>query len=263
VSMHQNRYGENGTRSRRYIVIGVALAGAAAMLIPLMNRTEASAATAQDVALNCRDGSPLLERCDFIQKTESLADGNSFRVSEVQSNCGGTEPDPFSLAATVTSDTEFQLGTGSFFNLSGSGALRDVFGGVAKSVQERFQITGFTEEKSDSIKISANVEPGERAAIYFRPKVVQAGGFLEATYKEAEDGTKVFFFPERNADNVLVRFPLIDENGKDPEGFYWVRRVKCQSAPSGAGDSPSSGFDTAGFGESTSFGVTDTPITVG
>src|SRR5690349_17722921 len=116
-------YTTDHPRTRRYLVIGATLALAAAGLAVAMSRSDASAATAGEVALHCRDGSPLLERCDFIQRTETTKSGDSFRVSEVQNNCDGTVADPFNLAVSVRSSTETQVETTSFFTLSGSQAF--------------------------------------------------------------------------------------------------------------------------------------------
>jgi hypothetical protein len=173
-------------------------------------------------------------------------------------NCDGTVPDPFSLSVSVRSSTEVRLESGAFFNVSGTPSLLDAIDATATSVKNRFKILGFREESSVTVTIRADVEPGQRAAIYFRPEVVESGGYLEAEYKEAQDGTKVFF-PEQNADTVLVRFPLANDNG-DPKGFYWIRSVPCLEnsrlvIP---------GFNTADFGElDGAFGVTDTPVATG
>ncbi|EEP73986.1 hypothetical protein MCAG_04313 [Micromonospora sp. ATCC 39149] len=253
------RRGRATSAKRRKIVVATAFALAAAALIPLMNRTNASAATPDEVSLHCRDGSPLLENCTFIQRREATAGGNSFRVSEVQNNCDGTVPDPFSLAVSVRSTTEVQLENGAFFNVSGTPSLLEAIGATATSVKNRFKILGFGEDSAVTVTIRADVEPGQRAAIYFRPEVVESGGYLEAEYKQAQDGTKVFFFPEQNADTVLVRFPLANDNG-DPKGFYWIRSMPCREnsrlvIP---------GFDTADFGGlDGAFGITDTPVAAG
>jgi len=248
-------------RVRRHLVIGTALALAAAGLIAAMSRSDASAATASEVALHCRDGSPLLEKCDFIQRTETTKSGDSFRVSEVQNNCDGTVADPFNLAISVRSSTQTQVETKSFFNLSGSQAFPGVFDGTASTVSERVKITGFREETATTVTIKAEVKPGERSAIYFRPEVVEVGGALQGTYKEATDGTKVFFFPERDADTVLVRFPLANDGG-DPKGFYWIRSIQCATGL-GVSRLQIPNFDTAGFGELDGFGITDTEVPVG
>ncbi len=252
-------YSAVSVRGRRYLVIGVTLTVAAAALIATMSRTNASAATADEVALHCRDGSALLEKCDFIQKSAVATNGDSFRVSEVQNNCDGTVPDPFSLAISVRSATEVKVDTRQFFQLSGTPSFPGVFDGTASTVSEKVKITGFREEIATTVTIKADVEPGKRGAIYFRPEVMESTGFLQATYKEAEsDGTKVFFFPERDADTVLVRFPLANDGG-DPKGFYWIRSVECVS--NSLLQVPD--FDTANFDELTGFGVTDTPVSVG
>lgn len=252
-------YRFSAARWRRYLVIGATLAVAAAAFIPIMNRTQASAATTSEVSVHCRDGSPLLDNCTFIQKAAGTKNGDSFRVSEVQNNCDGTQPDPFSLGITVTSSTQVQTETNTFFNVSGSGSFPGVFDGTAQTLSQKFKITGFREDTSTTVTIRAGVEPGTRAAIYFRPEVVEATGFLQATYKKAEaDGTKVFFFPEQNADTVLVRFPLALDNG-DPKGFYWIRSVECLSNSLVAIPD----FDTADFGTLTDFGVTDTEAALG
>jgi hypothetical protein len=255
-------YSTAAPRGRRYLVIGATLVVAAAALIAVMNRTNASAATASEVALHCRDGSPLLEKCDFIQRSATTKDGNSFRVSEPQNNCDGTEPDEFGLAVSVRSSVEALVDTNNFFRLSGSLSFPDVFDFTATTARERFNTLGFRDEVATTVTISAEVEPGTRAAIYFRPEVVEFAGFLEGTYKEATDGTKVFFFPERNADTVLLRFPLANDGG-DPKGFYWIRSVKCTNDGPGVSRLQIPNFDTAGFGELAGFGVSDTPITVG
>ncbi|TDC75839.1 hypothetical protein E1193_24840 [Micromonospora sp. KC606] len=243
-------------------MIGATLVVAAAALIAVMNRTNANAATASEVALHCRDGSPLLEKCDFIQRSMTTTDGNSFRVSEPQNNCDGTEPDEFGLAVSVRSSVETKVETNNFFRLSGTVSFPGVFDATGTAVSERFQTTGFRDETATTVTINAEVKPGHRGAIYFRPKVVEAAGFLEGTYKEATDGTKVFFFPERNADTVLVRFPLANDGG-DPEGFYWIREVECANDGPGVSRLQIPNFNTAGFGELAGFGVTDTPVTVG
>jgi hypothetical protein len=260
VSTYQvARRGRARSAKRRNIIIVTALALAAAALVPLMNRTNASAATPDEVSLHCRDGSPLLENCTFIQRREGTADGNSFRASEVQNNCDGTVPDPFSLSVRVQSSTEVRLENGGFFNISGTPSLLNAIDATATSVKNRFNILGFREDSSVTVTIRADVEPGQRAAIYFRPEVVESGGYLEAEYKEAQDGTKVFFFPEQNADTVLVRFPLANDNGT-PKGFYWIRSIPCLEnsrlvIP---------GFDTADFGGlDGAFGITDTPVATG
>lgn len=252
-------------RSRRYLVIGTTLAIAAAGLTAAMSRSDANAATAGEVALHCRDGSPLLEKCDFIQRSETIKNGDSFRVSEVQNNCDGTVADPFNLAVSVRSSTETKVETRDFFTLSGSQAFPGVFDGTASTVSERVRITGFREETATTVTVKAEVRPGERAAIYFRPEVVEVAGALQGTYKEATDGTKVFFFPERDADTVLVRFPLAADGG-DPKGFYWVRSIVCGGATAdaaGVSRLQIPGFDTAGFGELDGFGVIDTEVTAG
>jgi hypothetical protein len=239
-------------------VISTTLALAAAGLIAAMSRGDASAATANEVALHCRDGSPLLEKCDFIQRAEVAKNGDSFRVSEVQNNCDGTAPDPFALAISVRSAAEVMVETTRFLQLGGTGSFPGVFDATASAVSEKVKIIGFQEEKATTVTINAQVEPGERAAIYFRPEVMESAGFLQATYKDAEaDGTRVFFFPEREADTVLVRFPLANDGG-DPKGFYWVRRIKCLSGSK----LQIPNFDTAGLGELAGFGITDTAATV-
>jgi hypothetical protein len=51
-------------------------------------------------------------------------------------------------------------------------------------------------------------------------------GFLRATYKEAQDGQKVFFSPSEGATSVHVFYPQILKNGT-PDGRLWLRNVKC------------------------------------
>jgi hypothetical protein len=246
-----------GTRRRRYLAIGATLAVAAAALITTMSRNDASAATASEVALHCRDGSPLLEKCDFIQKVAVAKNGNSFRVSEVQNNCDGTKADPFSLAISVRSATEVKVETRNFFTIVGAQSFPGVFDTTASTVSEKVKITGFREETATTVTIKADVEPGERAAIYFRPEVMESAGFLQATYQDAEaDGSRVFFFPERDADTVLIRFPLANDGG-DPKGFYWIRRIECVS--NSLLQIPD--FETAEFGELADFGINDTEVT--
>lgn len=254
-----------GARSRRHLAIAATFAVAAAGLIAAMSRTDANAATANDVALHCRDGSPVLENCDFIQKTLTETKGNSFRVSEVQGNCGQTDADPFEFAVTVQSAAEALVETEKFSRIGGTLGFPGVFDLVASAVSEKVKIIGFSEEVTTTTTIKSEVEPGKRAAIYFRPDVMESAGFLEATYKEAEaDGTKVFFFPARDASTVLARFPIGNDNG-DPKGFYWIRTVDCAGNTSDLGGVSRiqiPNFDTADFGALSGFGVVDTPITV-
>jgi hypothetical protein len=57
-------------------------------------------------------------------------------------------------------------------------------------------------------------------------KRTDVSGFLRATYKEEQDGQKVFFSPSEGAATVHAFYPQILKNGT-PDGRLWLRNVKC------------------------------------
>ena len=57
-------------------------------------------------------------------------------------------------------------------------------------------------------------------------KRTDVSGFLKATYKEAQDGQKVFFSPSEGGTSVHVFYPQLLKNGT-PDGRLWLRNVQC------------------------------------
>ncbi len=57
-------------------------------------------------------------------------------------------------------------------------------------------------------------------------KRTDVSGFLKATYKDAQDGQKVFFSPNEGATSVHVFYPQLLPSGT-PDGRLWLRNVQC------------------------------------
>ncbi|MDX3385490.1 hypothetical protein PV682_29095 [Streptomyces niveiscabiei] len=219
-----------GTRTRKHrsrkkrITLALAPVAALAVAIPLMN--SAGAATPNEVSADCAADSDKLENCEFIDvqfKANSL--GPNQRVSPVTNNCGNTTAasKEFAVSTSVTRSIELEDG----FTVEGGTKLASsVFEvGVQFSTSE-INITRDEKTTGLSFERSDTVQPDSIAFFMWSAKRTDVSGFLRATYKDAQDGQKVFFSPSEGATSVHVFYPQILKNGT-PDGRLWLRNVKC------------------------------------
>ncbi|MBD9700777.1 hypothetical protein IHE56_01475 [Streptomyces sp. ID01-12c] len=219
------RSGNHRSKKKR-ITLALAPVVALGLAVPLMY--SAGAATPDEVATDCRTDSDKLENCEFVDvqvKRDSL--GPNERVTSVTDNCGvGTAATKtFSGTASVTRVIQLEDG----FNTDGSTKLASsVFEIGVKFATQEFNIKRDDTTSSFSFSRSDTVKADHVAFFMWSHKRTDVSGFLKATYKEAQDGQKVFFSPSENATSVHVFYPQLLPSGT-PDGRLWLRNVKCDT----------------------------------
>ncbi|GAQ52146.1 hypothetical protein [Streptomyces acidiscabies] len=212
-------------RSRKKrITLMLAPVAALAVVIPLMN--SAGAATPNEVTADCSADSDKLENCEFVDvqfKANTL--GPNERVSPVTDNCGntGTASKTFSVSTSVTRTIQLEEGftAGSDTKLASSVFEIGIkFSTTEINITRDDKTTGLSFDRSDT------VQPDSIAFFMWSAKRTDVSGFLRATYKDAQDGQKVFFAPSEGAATMHVFYPQILKNGT-PDGRLWLRNVKC------------------------------------
>ncbi|QOV37689.1 hypothetical protein IM697_04500 [Streptomyces ferrugineus] len=249
------------TRSHRSkkkrITLALAPLAAVAVAVPLMN--PAGAATPSEVAADCSADSEKLENCEFVDvqfKRDNL--GPNQRVSAVTDNCGSTATasKSFSVSASVTRIIQLEDG---FTAEAGTKLGNSVFEIGVKFSTSDINIT--RDDKTTTLEFSRTdtVQADSIAFFMWSAKRTDVSGFLRATYKEAQDGQKVFFAPSEGATSMHVFYPQILKNGT-PDGRLWLRNVKC-GTPEAAGlqNSTRALRSEPGFGEAGE-NVTDVEI---
>ncbi|MER6953255.1 MULTISPECIES: hypothetical protein [unclassified Streptomyces] len=217
-------------RSRRHrskkkrITLALAPVAALAVIVPLMN--QAGAATPSEVTADCSADSDKLENCEFVDvqfKANSL--GPNQRVSPVTQNCGTTTAatNTFSVSTSVTRTIQLEDG----FTVNADTKLGSSFFEIGiKFNTSEINITRDDKTTGLSFSRSDTVQPDNIGFFMWSAKRTDVSGFLRATYKEAQDGQKVFFAPSEGASTVHVFYPQILKNGT-PDGRLWLRNVKC------------------------------------
>lgn len=225
---HAGRSGSHRSKKKR---ITLALAPVAALVVAVPLMTNAGAATPDEVAADCAADSEKLENCEFVDvqfRRNNL--GPNERVSGISDNCetsgGGGSGDltkSFSVTATVNRIVVLETGV----VVSGSTLIgNSVFEvGFAYNSQE-FDVKRDENGTSFSFNRSDKVKADHIAFFMWSAKRTKVSGYLKATYKEEQDGQKVFFFPSEGATSVHVFYPQILKNGT-PFGRLWLRNVKC------------------------------------
>ncbi|GHE49963.1 hypothetical protein [Streptomyces capitiformicae] len=221
-----SRTGRSGSHRSKKKRITLALAPVAALglAVPLMY--SAGAATPDEVATDCRTDSDKLENCEFVpvqNKANSL--GPNERVTSVTDNCGVSTPATKSFSGTASVTRTIQLENG--FSVDGSTKLGNSFFevGLQFSTSE-INIKRDDTTSSFSFTRSDTVKADHIAFFMWSHKRTDVSGFLRATYKEAQDGQKVFFSPSEGATNVHVFYPQLLKSGT-PDGRLWLRNVQC------------------------------------
>ncbi|WP_298556294.1 hypothetical protein [Streptomyces luteogriseus] len=251
------RTGRKGNHRSKKKRIGLVLAPvvAVAAAVPLMN--QAGAATASEVSKDCAEDSSKLEACEFVDvqfKRDNL--GPNKRVSPVTDNCGSTSEATknFSVSASVTRSITLEEG----FTASADSKLGNSFFEIGAKfntteykIQRDDKTVGFDFSRTDTVKAD------HIAFFMWSDKRTDVSGYLKATYKDAQDGQKVFFSPKEGGASVHVFYPQLLDGGT-PDGRLWLRNVKCESpqaseaqnSSAGAGEQPGSGDGTQpGFQE--------------
>ncbi|MGW0943961.1 hypothetical protein ACWD4O_15610 [Streptomyces sp. NPDC002623] len=212
-------------RSRKKrITLALAPVAALAVIVPLMN--QAGAATPSEVTADCSADSDKLENCEFVDvqfKANSL--GPNQRVSPVTQNCGTTTAatNTFSVSTSVTRTIQLEDG----FTVNADTKLGSSFFEIGiKFNTSEINITRDDKTTGLSFSRSDTVQPDNIGFFMWSAKRTDVSGFLRATYKEAQDGQKVFFAPSEGASTVHVFYPQILKNGT-PDGRLWLRNVKC------------------------------------
>lgn len=219
-----NRSGSHRSRKKRIILI-LAPVASLAVAVPLM--TQAGAATPSEVSADCDSDSDKLEKCEFVDvqvKRNNL--GPNERVSAISNGCDlpeGTKT--FAVSASVSRLIQKETGVVFEGGASLKGSLIDI--GFKFKTQE-FNIT--TDTKSSTLAFSrTDTVLGNHIAFFmWSAKRTDVSGHLKATYKEAQDGQKVFFSPSEGSADVHVFYPQLLNNGSDtPDGRLWLRNVEC------------------------------------
>lgn len=215
----------NHRSKKKRITFVLAPVAALAVALPLMN--QAGAATPSEVAADCKADSGKLDSCDFVDvqvKRNSL--GPNERVSTVSNNCDSTGPvtKAFDVTASVTRVVQLEDG----FVVDGGFTL------VLPSVFEiggKFNTSEINIKRDDTTQTMSfsrtDTVKGEHIGFFmWSAKRTDVSGFLKATYKEEQDGQKVFFSPSEGGATHHVFYPQLLKNGT-PDGRLWLRNVKC------------------------------------
>ena len=253
-----SRKGSHRSKKKR-IVLAMAPVVAVAVAVPLMN--QAGAATPSEVTKDCAENSAKLDNCEFVDvqfKRDSL--GPNKRVSTITDNCGSTSAlsKTFSVSASVTRSITLEDG----FTASADSKLGNSFFEIgAKFNTTEINLkrddtgTGFDFTRTDTVK------PDHIGFFMWSEKRTDVSGFLRATYKDEQDGQKVFFSPSEGGTSVHVFYPQLLKNGT-PDGRLWLRNVQCGTPQaSGLQNSEISSRIEPGFGEAGA-NITDVEIPV-
>ncbi|MGW0705738.1 hypothetical protein ACWD4G_07185 [Streptomyces sp. NPDC002643] len=220
------RSGRSGNHrgKKKRITLALAPVAALGLAVPLMY--SAGAATPDEVATDCRTDSDKLENCEFVDvqnKADSL--GPNERVTTITDNCGISSAATKTFSGTASVTRVIQLEDG--FNTDGSTKLgSSIFDIGIKFGTQEFNIKRDDTTQSFSFSRSDTVKADHIAFFMWSHKRTDVSGFLKATYKEAQDGQKVFFSPSEGATTVHVFYPQILKNGT-PDGRLWLRNVQC------------------------------------
>ncbi|MCD7441439.1 hypothetical protein K4B79_24835 [Streptomyces lincolnensis] len=209
---------------KKRLTLVLAPLAAAAVAVPLMN--QAGAATPDEVTADCAADADTLENCEFVDvqfKRNSL--GPNQRVSAVTDNCGttGTASKTFNVSTSVTRTIQLEDG---FTAAADTKIGNSVFEIGVKFNTSEINIT--RDDKTTALQFSRTdtVQADSIGFFMWSAKRTDVSGFLRATYKEEQNGQKVFFSPSEGATSVHVFYPQILKNGT-PDGRLWLRNVKC------------------------------------
>ncbi|MFF8016326.1 hypothetical protein [Streptomyces sp. NPDC007929] len=232
---------------KKRITLALSPLVAVAVAVPLMNT--AGAATPSEVSADCAADSDKLENCEFVDvqfKRDNL--GPNQRVSATSKNCGSTDTalKTFNVSASVTRIVQLEDG---FVADAGTKLGNSFFEIGVKFNTSEINIT--RDDKTTTLAFSRTdtVQPDSIGFFMWSAKRTDVSGFLRATYKEPQDGQKVFFSPSEGATSVHVFYPQILKNGT-PDGRLWLRNVKCGTPEaSGLVNSTRALRSEPGFGE--------------
>ncbi|MCC9710348.1 hypothetical protein E4N62_36910 [Streptomyces sp. MNU76] len=221
--MTSTRRSSHRSKKKR-ITLVLAPIAALGMAVPLMY--SAGAATPNEVTADCRTDSDKLESCEFVDvqvKRNSL--GPNERVTSVSDNCGSTTAAITSFSGTTSVTRIFQTEDG--FTADASTTLAGSILAVGnKFATQEFNIKRDDTATSFSFSRSDTVQPDHIGFFMWSHKRTDVSGFMKATYKEEQDGQKVFFSPSEGGATHHVFYPQLLPSGT-PDGRLWLRNVKC------------------------------------
>ncbi|MFJ2111701.1 MULTISPECIES: hypothetical protein [unclassified Streptomyces] len=211
---------------KKRITLVLAPVAALAIAVPLMSY--AGAATPNEVSADCKSNSDKLSSCDFIDvafKENSF--GPNERVSTELNNCENTAPARKSATITAASTRTIQFEDGT--TADGSFGLGDSVLQIGlKYASTVTNITGTDEGHSVTITKSDEVKANHIGVYMWSAKRLDVSGYLKATYKDEQDGQRVFFSPSEGGNTHHVFYPQILTNGS-PDGRLWLRNIPCSS----------------------------------
>lgn len=189
-----SRKGNHRSRKKR-ITLMLAPVVAAGVAVPLMY--SAGAATPSEVSKDCAENSDKLENCEFVDvqfKRNNL--GPNKRVSTPSNNCGATTAleKNFSVSTSVVRSITLEDG----FVAAADSKLGNSF----FEIGAKFNTTEFNLERDDTgtgfdFSRTDKVQPDHIGFFMWSEKRTDVSGYLKATYKEEQNGQKVFFSPAR------------------------------------------------------------------
>ncbi|MGW0822015.1 hypothetical protein [Streptomyces sp. NPDC002845] len=217
------RSGSHRSKKKRLTLI-LAPVAALAVAVPLM--ANAGAATPSEVDADCKSDSDRLENCEFIPvQNQKNSFGPNERVSKPDTNCGSdtSQTKAFSVSGQVTRIMQTEEGsvfTGGAMLASSMFEVGIQFSEQDINIKRDDTTTGFTQTLRGALL------PDHIGFFMWSHKRVDVSGYLKATYKEEQDGQKVFFSPSEGSTDVHVFYPQLLKNGT-PDGRLWLRNVKC------------------------------------
>ncbi|WP_328769588.1 hypothetical protein [Streptomyces sp. NBC_00286] len=218
-----SRKGNHRSRKKR-ITFMLAPVVAAGVAVPLMY--SAGAATPSEVSRDCAEDAATLENCEFVDvqvKRNNL--GPNKRVSTPSNNCGFTteREKSFGVATSVTRFITLEDG---FVAAADSKLGNSFFEIGAKFNTTEFNLTRDDKGTGFDFTLPGTVMPDHIGFFMWSEKRTDVSGYLRATYKEEQNGQKVFFSPSEGGTSVHVFYPQLLKNGT-PDGRLWIRNVKC------------------------------------
>ncbi|MGI5192656.1 hypothetical protein ACQEVY_03175 [Streptomyces sp. CA-288835] len=220
------RAGRSGSHRSKKKRLTLALAPVAALAVAVPLMANAGAATPSEVDADCKSDSDRLENCEFVPVQHNSNNfGPNQRVSKPDLNCGSEDKQSKSFAVSSKVQRVVQLENGSVV-AGGAKLANSVFEvGIQFNTQE-INIKRDDAESSFSFGIKGTMKPDHIAFFMWSQKRTDVSGHLKATYKEEQDGQKVFFSPSKGSTAVHVFYPQLLKNGT-PNGEIWLRNVKC------------------------------------
>ena len=220
---HTGRRGSHRSKKKRLTLI-LAPVAALAVAVPFM--ANAGAATPSEVDADCQSDSGRLEKCEFVPvQHQDNSFGPNERVSPPDKNCGEDTKRTKTFTVSAQETRTVQKEDGSVFS-GGASLASSLFEVGLQFSEQDINIQRDDKTSSFSQGLSGTLQPDHIAFFMWSAKRVDVSGYLKATYKEEQDGKKVFFSPSEGSTGFHVFYPKLLKNGT-PAGQLWLRNIKC------------------------------------